>query len=1048
MPGLLFKLTSAGRAALVNPENTGTVSRQVVSVGIATAPFAHNDGLTVLPNERAPRLTTVAGDTVADDTIHVTMTDNSADQYTMYGFGLYLDNGVLLGTYGQDTPIVEKSPAAMMLLATDILLTTVDTAALTFGDTSFLNPPATTTVRGVVELADNTETQTGTDATRAVTPAGLASRTATDTRTGLVELATNTETQTGTDASRAVTPAGLASRTATEARTGLLEIATQTEVDTGTDDARAVTSKKLLARLRALGLASTDTTGQILDMDDVTVPSGLLYVTSATVGIPFALGSGVVLHKIYGSAGMQLFFPLASSRVVFRRRANSNWATWMELAVTDSPTFVGTPRVPTAPKGTNTDQAASTAFVAGAIADLVASSPGALDTLKELAEALGNDPNFATTVTTQLGNKFDKAGGVIGLQTTGWPAINAPTARIIDGGNTQAANGPNGGLAIESYGPGVQLIDRSAGARNARLMADGSILSVSFDTTAAPGSYAPQFLFSADGYMAVGGPLSSAAAIRIGLPIPGGAVSQHGTYNNVEFNETATSTGANYSSIPRVKDAVFTMANLIGFFAAAPVVGASATVTEYAGLMVNDVTATNILLKIAARLRIGAGTDKWNLYADGTASNHLAGKLLLGTTTDNGNLLQVAGSASISARLYRGLDADLAVGATSIAGIQNAATGNDSYINTARFSNDAQPAGINIGKSRGVTVTTQGAVLAGDPLGHVNFCGSDGAGMNVAAQVEVVASENYTTTARGAHMDFRTTAPGTTARAVKMRLADNGELRVGSTATDGSGAKLQVTGYATADTPPAGDSTRKLATTVWVMSTLLTASVGQIIIEPRTTARAGCLKLNGALLKRADYPELWAYAQASGAIVTDAAWLAGSWGCFSHGDGNTTFRIPEYRGEYLRFWDDARGADAGRGIGVFQDSQNKTHAHAASATAVGDHLHSAWTDAQGWHGHGVSDPTHAHTYDVPPPAVNPDGQGAASGASWLALDGYSQRATYGAYTGISINGDGSHGHNVGIGYAGAHNHTITVNADGGAEVRVRSISALAMIRAF
>ncbi|MEC3766872.1 hypothetical protein [Cupriavidus sp. SS-3] len=1045
MPGLLFKLTSAGRAALVNPENTGTVSRQVVSVGIATAPFAHNDGLTALPNERAPRLTTVAGDTVADDTIHVTMTDNSADQYTMYGFGLYLDNGVLLGTYGQDTPILEKSPAAMMLLATDILLTTVEAAALTFGNTSFLNPPATTTVKGVVELADNTETQTGTDATRSVTPAGLSSRTATDTRTGLVELATNSETQAGTDATRSVTPAGLSSRTATETRTGLLEIATQTEVDQGTDDARAVTAKKLLARLKLLGFGGVGTEGAITDMDDATVPGGLLYVPGAAINVPLNLGPGVALHRPYGTAGFQLFSPYSSDRIVFRRRTSNAWQAWKELALLDSPTFVGTPLVPTAAKGTTTKQAASTEFVMAAIADLVASSPGTLDTLKELAEALGNDPNFATTVTTQLGNKFDKAGGVIGLQTSGWPAINAPTARIIDGGNTQAANGPSGGLAIESYGPGVQLIDRSAGARNARLMADGSILSVSFDTTAAPGSYAYQFLFSADGYMAVGGPLSSAAAIRMGLPIPGGAVSQHGIYNNVEFNETATSTGATYSSIPRVKDAAFTMANLVGFFAPTPVVGDSATVTEYAGLMANDVTLPNILRKIGARLRMGAGPDKWNLYGDGTASNHLAGKLLLGTTADNGNLLQVAGSASIATRLYRGLDADLAVGATSIAGIQNAATGNDSYINTARFSNDTQPAGINIGKSRGVTVTTQGAVLSGDPLGHVNFCGSDGVGMNVAAQVEVVASENYTTTARGAHMDFRTTAPGTTARAVKMRLADNGELRIGNTATDGSGAKLQVTGYATADTPPAGDSSRKLATTAWVMSTLLTASVGQIIIEPRTTARAGCLKLNGALLKRADYPELWAYAQASGAIVTDAAWLAGSWGCFSHGDGNTTFRIPEYRGEYLRFWDDARGADAGRGIGVFQDSQNKTHSHAASATPVGDHNHGAWTDAQGWHGHGVNDPGHAHSFQTWT-GGGATGAGRVSGSYVTNADAWA--GTSASYTGISIAGDGSHAHNVGVGYAGNHSHTITVNADGGAEVRVRNISALAMIRAF
>lgn len=69
---------------------------------------------------------------------------------------------------------------------------------------------ASTEQRGMVELATNAETQTGTDATRSVTPASLSARTATTDRTGVVELATNAETVTGTDFVRATTPAGVA----------------------------------------------------------------------------------------------------------------------------------------------------------------------------------------------------------------------------------------------------------------------------------------------------------------------------------------------------------------------------------------------------------------------------------------------------------------------------------------------------------------------------------------------------------------------------------------------------------------------------------------------------------------------------------------------------------------------------------------------------------------------------------------------------------------------------------------------------------------------
>ncbi|EFC1443540.1 phage tail protein, partial [Escherichia coli] len=74
----------------------------------------------------------------------------------------------------------------------------------------------------------------------------------------------------------------------------------------------------------------------------------------------------------------------------------------------NSPALTGTPTTPTAQQGTNNTQIASTAFVMTAIAALVDSSPDALNTLNELAAALGNDPNFATTMTNSLAGKQPK----------------------------------------------------------------------------------------------------------------------------------------------------------------------------------------------------------------------------------------------------------------------------------------------------------------------------------------------------------------------------------------------------------------------------------------------------------------------------------------------------------------------------------------------------------------------------------------------------------------------------------------------------------------
>ena len=70
-----------------------------------------------------------------------------------------------------------------------------------------------------------------------------------------------------------------------------------------------------------------------------------------------------------------------------------------------SPAFSGVPTAPTASQSTNNTQIATTAFVKAALTALVDSSPAALDTLNELAAALGNDPNFATTMTNALAGK-------------------------------------------------------------------------------------------------------------------------------------------------------------------------------------------------------------------------------------------------------------------------------------------------------------------------------------------------------------------------------------------------------------------------------------------------------------------------------------------------------------------------------------------------------------------------------------------------------------------------------------------------------------------
>lgn len=98
----------------------------------------------------------------------------------------------------------------------------------------------------------------------------------------------------------------------------------------------------------------------------------------------------------------------------------------------ESPSLTGTPTAPTAAQGTNSTQIANTAFVKAAITALINGAPGTLDTLKEIAAAINNDPNYSTTINNALALKAPLASPVL----TGVPT--APTA-ALGTNNTQIA---------------------------------------------------------------------------------------------------------------------------------------------------------------------------------------------------------------------------------------------------------------------------------------------------------------------------------------------------------------------------------------------------------------------------------------------------------------------------------------------------------------------------------------------------------------------------------------------------------------------------------
>ncbi|WNZ79611.1 phage tail protein [Pseudomonas sp. P105] len=113
----------------------------------------------------------------------------------------------------------------------------------------------------------------------------------------------------------------------------------------------------------------------------------------------------------------------------------------------------------------------------------------------------------------------------------------------------------------------------------------------------------------------------------------------------------------------------------------------------------------------------------------------------------------------------------------------------------------------------------------------------------------------------------------------------------------------------------------------WPVGRFDATALGRISFEStRQVIPGGYAVLNGNLLVRSDWPWLWDYAQSSGALVTEGSrgWNEGAW---TSGDGATTFRLPDIRGEFLRVLDEARGVDVDRSAGSRQMYALERHNH-------------------------------------------------------------------------------------------------------------------------
>jgi microcystin-dependent protein len=180
-----------------------------------------------------------------------------------------------------------------------------------------------------------------------------------------------------------------------------------------------------------------------------------------------------------------------------------------------------------------------------------------------------------------------------------------------------------------------------------------------------------------------------------------------------------------------------------------------------------------------------------------------------------------------------------------------------------------------------------------------------------------------------------------------------------------------------------------------------TGSIITTAFTSTTFSPSGFLYCNGQAVSRTTYSALFT-------VISTA---------FGAGDGSTTFNVPDFRGEFIRGWDDARGVDSGRTFRSFQNWTNLSHSHNCSGITV-NHSHGGNTSNE--------NVDHAHGYDV----CN-DGNRPADGGP-----GSINQGSFSTNTG-NANSDHAHGFDTSGNYG---NHVHVLDNTGGTTSVPRNIA--------
>lgn len=579
-----------------------------------------------------------------------------------------------------------------------------------------------------------------------------------------------------------------------------------------------------------------------------------------------------------------------------------------------SPVLTGVPKAPTPAALTNTDQIATTAFVQALFTALVGAAPETLNQINEIAAALGNDPNFSTTIMNALALRAPIASPVL----TGDP--KAPTPAPGDN-DTSIATTAFVQAALRSFGIGA-----ADGTANNTLDLDKAIWG-SFIKTEGVESDAALYNRPVTG--AVGTAAVCFDVLTFGLP---GRTAQYATqlfaaggrgrtwvrvqhdriwcpWRESVMADSPTLTGDPRAPTPAIGDNNTSIATTAFVQSALAVFGVGAV----NGPRVIDLDALSqgglyFATSKASGLPIAANSSLVHVpYSDGSAA------------------LQICCTLSPPTRIYY---------RTRSSGVWNGWK-EFSVLDSPVFTGDprAPTAPVGVNDTRIATTAFVQAALGTFGIGSstslavadLNTTTLGGSYRTNTATVNAPVVGNMSVLVlpynSGGCLQLATLLSGTTSAAkmyFRTQAAGNWSAWKELAATDSPA----LSGNPTAPTAAQGDSSAAIATTGFVRSAV-GDMVGMVAHFAMVSPPDGWLKRNGAAVSRTTYAALFAK-------------LGTHYGA---GDGSTTFNLPDSRGYFDRGWDDARGLDSGRAFGSNQTSQNLSHNHVGTTLASGAHSH-------------------------------------------------------------------------------------------------------------